>query len=157
MKLFNKTEKIYSPINGKLKSINTVNDKVFSEKIMGDGIAILPKTDGTLYAPADAVVSLIFDTLHAITITTSKGAEILCHIGLDTVKLKGQYFKGFVKNNEKVKKGQKLIEFDIEKIKKDFDIITPVVITGGDLKTIKILKEYDSNITNNDIVMEISK
>lgn len=132
--LFKKKEKflVYSPLNGKVINIKEVKDPAFSEEILGKGVAIIPE-DGTLYAPCDGKISNLIDTFHAVGLTSDFGAEILMHIGFDTVKLKGKYFKAHVNEGDKVKKGDKLIEFDIEKIKDDgFDITTPVVICNYD-------------------------
>lgn len=119
---------IYSPLNGKVINIKEVKDPAFNEEILGRGVAIVP-TDGTLYAPCDGKISNLIETSHAVGLTTDFGAEVLMHIGFDTVKLKGKYFKAYVNEGDKVKKGDKLIEFDIEKIKDNaFDITTPIVI-----------------------------
>ena len=121
---------IYSPLEGNIKTLKDVNDGVFSEKILGDGIAIEP-TNGVLTSPVNGKISMIFDTKHAITITDENGAEILIHIGIDTVKLNGQYFNIFVKSEDNVKVGDKLLEFDIEMIKKaGYPIITPIIISN---------------------------
>lgn len=129
---FKKKEKekllIFSPLNGKVINIKEVKDPAFNEEILGRGVAVIPN-DGTLYAPCNGRISNLIDTFHAIGVISDFGAEILMHIGFDTVKLKGKYFKAYVNEGDKVKKGDKLIDFDIENIrKKGFDITTPVVI-----------------------------
>lgn len=125
-----KLNTIFSPLKGKVISLKEVNDPTFSEEILGKGVAIIP-TEGKLVSPIDGVVVNIFETLHAIAIKSDTGVEILIHIGLDTVNLKGKYFKSYVKNNEKVKLGQQLIDFDINKIKEEgYDIVTPVIINN---------------------------
>ena len=82
---------IYSPCKGKVVPITEVSDPTFSEKVLGDGFAVIP-SEGKIYAPADGEISMVFDTLHAVTMTTSQGTELLIHIGLDTVTLKGEPF-----------------------------------------------------------------
>lgn len=133
---FKKKEKekflVYSPLNGKVIDIKEVKDPAFNEEILGKGVAIIP-SDGILYAPCDGKISNLIDTFHAIGLTSDFGAEILMHIGFDTVKLKGKHFKAYVNEGEKVKRGDKLIEFDIGKIKSEgFDITTPVVVCNYD-------------------------
>ncbi len=98
--------------------------------MLGKGIAIEP-SEGRVVAPADATVTTLFPTGHAIGLITDKGAELLIHIGMDTVKLEGKYFKAHVKQGDKVKKGQLLIEFDVEKIKEaGYPVVTPVLVTN---------------------------
>ena len=154
---FKKNEKekfvIYSPLNGKVINIKEVKDPAFNEEILGKGVAVIPSV-GMLYAPCDGKVSNLIDTSHAIGLTSDFGAELLMHIGFDTVKLKGKYFKTYVKEGDKVKKGEKLIEFDIEKIKNDgFDITTPVVICNYD--KFNSLSCNLNEITVGDILIEI--
>ncbi len=118
--------------DGEIIPLNKVEDEVFSQGILGDGIAINP-TSGIIKAPCDGVVSNIFDSKHAVGITTNDGFEILIHVGLDTVNLKGQYFEYNIKNGQKVKKGDSLITFDIENIKKaGYKTVTPMVVTNTD-------------------------
>lgn len=107
---------IYSPCKGKVVPITEVSDPTFSEKVLGDGFAVIP-SEGKIYAPADGEISMVFDTLHAVTMTTSQGTELLIHIGLDTVTLKGEPFISHVSGGQQVKKGDLLLEADLEKIK----------------------------------------
>ena len=108
-----------------------VDDPTFAEEIMGKGIAIIP-TEDEIFSPINGTVSLVFNTKHAIGLKTEDGAEVLIHIGLDTVKLNGEHFTTFVKSGDKVKVGDKLVEFDREAIKnKGYDIITPIIITNS--------------------------
>ena len=96
-----------APAKGKAVSLKEVSDPTFSEGILGDGVAVIP-SEGKIYAPADGTIGMVFDTLHAISLTTDFGAEVLIHVGLDTVQLKGEGFEGHVKAGDTVKKGQVL-------------------------------------------------
>ncbi|GAA3334294.1 hypothetical protein GCM10020331_101700 [Ectobacillus funiculus] len=119
-----------SPLTGAIKALNKVDDQVFASEAMGKGIAIEP-TIGKVFAPVDGVVSILFPTGHAIGITSEEGAEILIHVGIDTVQLEGKYFSPKVQQGDRVKKGDLLVEFDIEKIKEaGYQITTPVIITN---------------------------
>ena len=135
---------ILSPIEGKVVSLKQVNDITFSEEIMGKGAAIIP-TVGRAVAPVNGTVSALFETKHAIGLTSDNGVEILIHIGLDTVKLGGKHFTAHVKCGDKVKAGDLLVEFDIEKIKEaGYEVITPVLVTNTyDYKDITSLIDKD--------------
>ena len=157
MGLFSKKKELdlYAPITGELIDITEVKDQVFSQKILGDGVAIEPK-EGVLYAPFDCEVVQLFHTLHAIGLK-AKDVEILVHIGMDTVELNGEGFKGFVNEGDHVKKGQKLIEFDIKYIKsKGKEATTPVVITNMDI--VKSLEKSQTKdiVANKDIAVKIN-
>ncbi|PAE15445.1 PTS beta-glucoside transporter subunit IIABC [Virgibacillus sp. 7505] len=120
---------IASPFQGSIVSLSEIKDEAFATGALGKGVAIIP-SEGKLYAPASGVVSVLFPTKHAIGITTDNGAEILIHIGMDTVQLDGKFFEAQVKQGDHVEKGQLLIEFDLESIQSaGFDITTPVVVT----------------------------
>lgn len=126
---------IGSPAKGKAIPITEVSDPTFGGEILGKGAAVLPE-EGKIYAPADGEITLLFDTLHAVTITSEQGAEILVHIGLDTVELKGQHFQAHVATGDKVKKGDLLISVDLEAVKAaGYQIVTPVVICNTDAYT----------------------
>lgn len=138
---------VYSPIKGKAVSLKEVNDITFSEEIMGKGVAIIPE-EGKVVSPINGTVSAIFETKHAIGLTSEDGLEILIHIGLDTVKLGGKYFKSYVNNGDKVKVGDLLVEFDNEAIKNEgYDTITPVLVTNaGDYLDILSITDKDVQI-----------
>lgn len=135
-------EPMLSPLNGNILSLSKVPDEAFASEAMGKGIAIQP-TEGKLYSPVTGVVSRLFPTLHAVLITTESGAELLIHVGLNTVKLKGLHFKAAVQEQAKVASGDLLLEFDINAIEEaGYSVITPIVVTNsGDFSEIKVLKE----------------
>lgn len=126
---FKKKElEIVSPVKGKLISIKEVPDVTFSEEMVGKGVAVLPE-ENELCSPADGTITTVFPTLHAIGLTTKDGIDILLHIGLDTVNLKGEYFDVKVKEGDEVKAGDLLVATDFEKIKlAGYRLETPVII-----------------------------
>lgn len=127
-----KGEILLSPLSGKVIPIEQVGDATFSQKILGDGVAIEP-TQGKVVSPVDGEISTIMDTKHAVCITSKTGIEILIHIGQDTVELNGQGFTAHVKEGDNVKCGDLLIEFDINGLKqKNIVLTTPVVVTNSD-------------------------
>lgn len=120
-----------SPLTGKALPLSRVPDEGFANKMMGDGIAILP-TEGTLYAPEDGEILFIFNTMHALGFRTKDGVSLLFHVGIDTVKLNGKGFTVLVQNGQKVKKGTALMTIDLNYIKKNApSIITPILVTEG--------------------------
>jgi beta-glucoside PTS system EIICBA component len=126
------TVTVSSPLTGKLIDLKEVNDPTFASELMGKGIAIIP-TVGQAVAPDDGEVVSLFRTKHAIGFQTNSGAEILIHIGIDTVKLDGQHFQAHIEAGSKVKKGDLLVSFDIEAIKQaGFEVTTPIIITNSD-------------------------
>lgn len=157
--LFKKKEnkiQIGSPIKGMAVPIKEVSDPTFGEEILGKGLAFKP-TEGKIFAPVDGEVSLLFDTLHAVSLTSEDGVEILVHVGLDTVALKGQYFTANVKTGDKVKKGDLLLTADLEQIKAaGYDVITPMVICNTD-DFAAVEASTGSNVEPGDTVLEISK
>ncbi len=123
---------IASPVKGTAVGLDKVNDPTFSECMLGKGVAIIPK-EGKIYAPADGEIGLMFDTLHAVSMTTKEGVELLIHVGLDTVKLKGEGFTGHVATGDEVKKGDLLLTVDLEAVKAaGYETITPVVVCNTD-------------------------
>ena len=131
-------------LTGKMLLMNEVEDEAFAGRMLGDGVAIEP-TEGVLVAPADGEVTMVFDTKHAVSMTTAGGAEVLMHIGIDTVKLEGKNFETCVKDGDQVKKGQVLIKFDIPAIKAaGYKVTTPCIVTNWeDYSTLRPLKSGD--------------
>ena len=127
------TNEIKAPFNGKTLPLTTITDEVFSQKMLGEGIAIVPdKNVSTVLAPCSGTITSIADSRHAIGIKTDGGAEILIHIGLDTVNLGGEHFELKVKNGSKVNAGDVLLQVDFEAIRrKGYNVISPIVITNS--------------------------
>ncbi len=144
-----------APLSGKVIALSRVEDPVFSEEILGRGVAIIPD-DEIAVSPFDGVVENIPDTKHAIGIKADNGVEILIHIGIETVKLDGKYFDLYVKEGDRIKKGDKLIGFASEKIKQEgYDITTPVVVTNS--SEFKIVKPTAEQAKQNEIFMRLEK
>lgn len=147
-------EVFYAPIKGEAKLITETPDPTFAQKMMGDGIVIFPDDDGSVYAPCDATIQFVFDTKHAIGMTSKEGVEILLHAGIDTVKLGGEGFKVFVANGQEVKRGTKLMEIDLEYIRKHApsDAFVVVFTNLGDhhLELLKLGK-----VTSDEKIVEV--
>lgn len=123
---------IFNPIEGEIISIEDTPDEVFAGKMLGDGFAIIPK-DNKVYSPVSGEIKLLFPTLHAVAIETEEGIELLVHIGMDTVGLKGEGFTAYIKVGDKVKKGDLLLSFDKNIIEaKAKSSISPIIITSMD-------------------------
>lgn len=121
-----------APVKGKAVDLKEVNDPTFSTGMLGQGVAIFP-SEGKIYAPVDGEIAMVFDTLHAVSMTAENGVEILIHVGLDTVELKGKGFEGHVKAGDKVKKGDLLLTVDLDAVKEaGYDIITPMLVCNTD-------------------------
>lgn len=133
----NKELHIVAPISGKAVDLSEVPDAVFAERMIGDGLAIIPEGNQIL-SPCDGKVIQIFPTNHAVGIETPQGIDILVHVGVDTVQLNGEGFKALIKENTQVKKGQPLLSIDLEKVKsQNKPIITPVLISNTNDVTIE--------------------
>lgn len=147
---------IGAPVEGNVVAVSEVSDPTFGEEILGKGVAIHP-TMGRVVAPVDGTVSILFETKHAVSIVSDQGTEILIHVGLDTVALKGEHFTAFAKAGDKVKKGDLLLEFDMEKIKEaGYQVITPVVICNtADYKEVKPITGMHAAVTED--IMELTK
>lgn len=121
---------ITSPVEGKVIPLTEVKDPTFSQEILGKGAAIIPEK-GVVYAPFDGKVDAVFETGHALGLVSEDGVELLIHVGIDTVNLKGKYFTPKKKSGDTMKKGDILLEFDIDKIKADgYDVTTPIIISN---------------------------
>ena len=159
-KLFGKAEPrkegLYAPLNGQAVPVTEVPDPTFAEGMLGNGIAIIP-ADGKVYAPCNATVDMMFDTGHAVSLVADNGAEILIHVGLETVSLEGKPFTIHVKNGDKVKKGDLMIEADLEAIKAaGLNTITPVLVCNcDDFTTFNLTTGQE--VTNADLVIELAK
>lgn len=146
---------MYSHLNGTVVNLEDVEDDVFSQKILGEGIAVDP-SEGRLYAPCDGRINSIFDTKHAVTIQSADGADVLLHIGIDTVKLGGKHFESHVSDGQEIKKGDLLVTFDIDAIKAEgYKLTTPLIIGNTD--------EYSSfspaaqgQISAGDVILKIN-
>ena len=125
-------ESIPAPLEGRVLPLSEVADAAFSQGVLGKGMAVEP-TKGVVTSPVNGVVETIFPTKHAVGLTSDSGIEVLIHIGMDTVQLEGKYFTAFVESGDRVTAGQKLITFDMEKIKDaGYSLVTPVVISNTD-------------------------
>ena len=146
--------KLYSVANGRTKNIEEVSDEAFTQKMMGDGMAIM-SCDGCVYAPADGEVTMLFPTHHAIGIKTALGIEILIHIGIDTVEMNGDGFVAFVKQGDKVKCGDLLIQFDLNKvIQAGYEPDIMVILTNTSQYQ-KMIKTTQDEIAVHDVLLEI--
>ncbi|MFR4352220.1 MAG: PTS glucose transporter subunit IIA [Roseburia sp.] len=151
----NKIE-IGAPVKGQAVPISEVSDPTFGEEILGKGVAIRPE-EGKIYAPVDGEITLLFDTLHAVSLTSDEGVEVLVHVGLDTVALKGEHFTAHRATGEKVRKGDLLITVDLDQVKAaGYDIITPVIICNTDaFKSVEAIT--GKSVTPQDTVLALTK
>ncbi len=148
-----KIRQVYAPVDGQVVALESVDDDVFSQKMVGDGVAVIPMSN-RFRAPIDGVVSKIFSTNHAYSIKSEKDLEVMVHIGLETVALNGQGFTRIANEGDEVKAGDIIIEADISYIREHAkDIITPVIILEeSDVKEID--KKLDI-VKAGDIIMEV--
>ncbi|MFD2831542.1 beta-glucoside-specific PTS transporter subunit IIABC [Corticicoccus populi] len=145
-------ENLNSPLTGAVIPLSEVPDEVFSTGAMGNGIGISP-SEGKVYAPADGTVTTLFRTKHAVGITTNHGAEVLIHIGMDTVELEGEHFTAHVAQGDTVKQGDLLVEFDITAIEDaGYSVVTPVILTNtNDYEELEITTS--NSVTNEDFII----
>lgn len=151
----NKEVVIGSPAKGKAVPVSRVNDPTFADEILGKGMAVMPE-DGKVCAPADGEINMVFDTCHAFSMTTKDGVELLVHIGLETVGLKGKGFTAHAKAGDKVNKGDLVITAELDVIKGEgLDTIIPVIVCNTDeFKGVEFLGEKDA--AAGDDVLKIS-
>lgn len=158
LNLFKKTKevKVNAPAKGTLCKLSEVKDTMFAQKLLGDGIAVLP-SDGKICAPCDGELTMIANTAHAFGITTNHGAELLIHVGLDTVNLNGEGFEVLAKVNQKVKAGDPILKVNLTFMKeKEIDLTIPVVLTNGADFTLTILQDEGTCDTTTTL-MQITK
>lgn len=149
-------QEVMSPLTGEVLPIEKAEDEVFASKVMGDGVVILPETTD-IYAPFDGTIATLFPTKHAIGLVSDKGAEILIHIGINTVDLNGEGFKAFVKQGDSVTKGDKLISFDKVAIENaGYSSQTMVIITNGSNYN-QIIKHDNQFSQTGDLILELEK
>ena len=123
---------VASPVSGKVVPLEAVPDPTFAQGILGPGAAVEP-SEGRIVAPADGTIDIMFDTGHAVSMTTADGAELLIHVGIDTVQLKGAHYTACCKAGDAVKKGDTLIEFDPEAVRAaGYAAVTPVIVCNPD-------------------------
>ncbi|UDN58045.1 beta-glucoside-specific PTS transporter subunit IIABC [Clostridioides sp. ES-S-0010-02] len=145
---------IISPVEGDCIELSEVKDDVFASKAMGEGIAVLP-TKGVIIAPTDCEVASLFPTLHAIGLKLDNGAEMLIHVGINTVELNGKHFVKHVNQGDLVKKGSKLITFDIDEIKKaGYDVTTPVIVNNT-FDFAQVISCKSSHVSTNDKIISL--
>lgn len=169
MNLFNKLKKLVSdesvsqasiallaPLSGELVALEDVPDLVFSEKIVGDGIAIKP-SGNRVVAPCDGVISKIFETNHAFAMNSDSGLELFIHVGIDTVELKGEGFKRIAQEGQAVKAGDVIIEFDLGQLEaKAKSTLTPVIISN--MEDLKELTKSNGAVTvGTDTILHVRK
>ncbi|OMF98931.1 beta-glucoside-specific PTS transporter subunit IIABC [Paenibacillus sp. FSL R7-0337] len=147
-------ELVVSPLSGTLQPLNTLPDEAFASGAMGKGIVIEPSS-GILTSPVNGTVTTVFPTGHAIGITSDSGAELLIHVGVNTVKLKGQHFTKKVKEGDKVVKGQLLLEFDLEAIRAaGFVTATPVIVTNS-AQYLDVLKSTGTEVPSGELLLTL--
>ena len=148
-----KRRDVFAPINGQLVSLESVDDEVFSQRMAGDGVAILPI--GEIFtAPIDGVITKIFSTNHAYSVKSKQDLEVLVHIGLETVALKGEGFERLAQEGDEVKAGDPIIKVDLDYIKEHAkDIITPILIT--DESKYEAIDKNTNVVITGDAIMEV--
>ena len=141
---------ITSPLTGEVLPLSETPDAVFASGAMGQGVAIEPSV-GEVVAPADGTIRLLFPTNHAIGLATDDGAELLIHVGMDTVELDGKGFTAHVVQGSKVKKGQLLLSFDMEAIQEaGYSVVTPIIVTNSaDYQAVEVLAEGQIDLGQN--------
>lgn len=147
--------KIYAPLEGELCSLETVPDDTFAQKVLGEGVAIIP-SNGQVLAPFNGSVTSVFNTKHAIALTSDKGVEVLIHIGIDTVALNGEGFTAHVKDGDTVQKGQLLMDVDLNFIKeKGYSLISPIIVTNTQDYAEVVPTTDKKHVTNDDDIITV--
>ena len=145
---------IYAPVSGSVIPIEDVQDEVFRQKMMGDGLAIRPN-EGKLYAPVSGIITVVFPTKHVIAITSMEGINVIVHVGIDTVELKGTCFHPYVKVGDRVKAGDMMMSFDLKNIKKRYDPTTMIVIEND--KDYQLFKTDYKDIQATEELIKVKK
>ena len=149
-----KKREVKAPVDGEIVSIESVNDEVFSKKMAGDGVAIVPMSN-VFTAPIDGTISKIFPTNHAFSIKSKKDLEVMVHIGLDTVNLNGEGFERLASEGDEVSCGDEIIRVDLSLLKeKNIDIITPIIVS--DESSFKSIDKKLNIVKEGDIIMEVN-
>jgi len=149
-----KVREVKAPADGEIVTLESVNDEVFSKKLVGDGVAIRPVSN-IFTAPIDGTITKIFSTNHAYSIKSSKDLEVMVHIGLDTVDLNGAGFERLAKEGDEVKAGDEIIRVDLDALREHAkDIITPIIIS--DESDVKNIEKNLNIVKSGDIIMEVS-
>ena len=148
-----KVRGVYAPVDGQVVTLESVDDEVFSQKLVGDGVAVIPMSN-IFTAPIDGVVSKIFTTNHAYSIKSNQDLEVMVHIGLETVALEGKGFTRIANEGDEVKAGDSIIEVDLAYIKEHAkDIITPIIIL--DESDVTQIDKKLNIVKSGDIIMEV--
>ena len=130
---------LYSPMKGEVLPVEQSEDPMFASKMLGDGIAVNP-TDGTVYAPCDGTLTLLYETKHALGITADNGIDLLIHVGIDTVQMNGEGFETFAAQGDRIRKGQKLLTVDLDLVKeKGYSTQTMMILPQADGITANII------------------
>lgn len=146
---------VAAPANGTVIALEQVEDEAFAQGAVGKGAAILP-ADGKIYAPADGQITMVFPTKHALGMQCANGLELLIHVGLNTVELKGKYFTAHVKDGDTVKKGQLLLECDIEQVRQaGYPLTTLVLVTNADQLQVTCLPGHGAQVAVGDAMLEV--
>lgn len=149
-----KAREVKAPADGEIVALESVNDEVFSQKLVGDGVAIVPVSN-VFTAPIDGTITKIFSTNHAYSVKSPKDMEVMVHIGLDTVDLNGEGFERLANEGDEVKAGDVIIRVDLDYIREHAkDIITPIIIS--DESDVKSIEKKLKIVKSGDIIMEVN-
>lgn len=154
---FHKKTELLAPMTGRVIPLEKVPDAVFSQKTLGEGAAIMPE-DGLVTAPCDGTIAYVPDTKHAIALTSTKGVEVLIHVGIDTVSLQGEGFDALVKEGDSVSRGQGLLQVDLSLLaRKKMNPVTPLVVTGGAASITLLQKEGTRVESGKDAIVSVKE